>query len=57
MRCQICNVRLENHELSKKDLRGNFLDTCGDCLNKVHEIVNSNQEDYIKDVEKPLDTD
>ena len=32
MRCKACNVILEETELTKKDLNGDFLDMCSGCL-------------------------
>lgn len=33
MRCKACNRILEDHELTKKDTHGNFIDFCSYCLN------------------------
>ena len=58
MRCQICNTKLENYELTKRDVKGNlFLDTCNKCLSSIHKIANEYEDDFIKDIQKPLDTD
>jgi len=33
VRCKACNRILEDHELTKKDTHGNFIDFCSYCLN------------------------
>jgi|TARA_B110000285_G_scaffold26272_1_gene25412 hypothetical protein len=55
MRCKICNTKLKDWELSKKDKDNTFLDTCGDCMASVYENIND-QEPHLP-IEKPLDTD
>ena len=57
MRCRICNNRLENYELTKRDVKGNFIDTCNKCLSSIHKIANEYEDDFIQDIQKPLDTD
>ena len=32
MRCKACNTILDDSELTKKDLNGDFLDMCSFCL-------------------------
>ena len=32
MRCKACDRILEDSELTRKDVHGNFLDLCGICL-------------------------
>lgn len=56
MRCRICNTKLRDSELSKKDSRGNFLETCGNCMASVYESLDDFTL-FLKDIEKPLDTD
>ena len=57
MRCRICNTKLENYEVTKRDVKGNFLDTCNKCLSSIHKIANEYEDDFIKDIQKPLDMD
>ena len=35
MRCKACNRILEDHELTKKDTHGDFIDLCSYCLNST----------------------
>lgn len=60
MRCKACNRILEEHELTKKDTHGNFIDFCSYCLNftvnyggiEIEEDINdqygvlTNDDDY-----------
>ena len=32
MRCKACNVILDDIEVAKKDVNGEYYDLCGDCL-------------------------
>lgn len=39
-RCSICDKRLLDRELLKKDSRGNHLDTCSQCQGEVFSTLN-----------------
>ena len=36
-RCRCCDRRLETSELSKKDRKGEYLETCKNCMASVYE--------------------
>ena len=56
MRCKICDTLLTPNQSVKKDSRGNFLETCGNCMASVYESLDDFTP-FLKDIEKPLDTD
>lgn len=55
VRCRCCDKVLSDYESRLKDKRGEYLDTCSECLS----IINNNLEDnYVEDVNnvyKPID--
>lgn len=55
MRCKICDVKLNNSELLRKDVEGNHMDTCNKCIGAIYE--NTDEFDFILDVNSVLDNE
>jgi hypothetical protein len=59
MRCKACDRILEDSELTRKDVHGNFLDLCGVCLSASATAGVDTQEvmEYYPDGSLTLDDD
>ena len=57
MRCKICDKKLSNGELTKRDStnRSNFLDICGYCLSVSYNAVTEFWDDSIDQSENGID--
>lgn len=59
MRCRACNKILEDSELTRKDVHGDFLDLCGTCLSASAGVGVDTQEtlDYYPNGSLTFDDD
>ena len=39
MRCRICDVRLKDNDLFRKDHRGKYVETCSDCSSSIYKTL------------------
>jgi len=53
MRCKICDVKLSDGEILRKDVDGKHLDTCNKCIGSIYEATE--EYDFIRDVNYALD--
>jgi len=53
MRCIICDNKLLDSELLRKDSQGNHMDTCNNCMGAIWE--HTEEFDFIEDVDVALD--
>ena len=57
MRCLACNAELSDYEAVRKDLHGQYLDMCNNCLRDIREDVLTDGGDSLDYTVNPTPSD